>query len=114
MGVGFIWGIILGVGIFFLPESPRHDWNHGRSDRARTTMAKFYGVSENHIDIHNETEEIQKVMEASSGGKWYEAFTGPRMPYRILLAMALQMLQQLTGANYVSPPFYHVGISRTR
>lgn len=105
MGIGYIWGIILGVGIFFLPESPRHDWNHGRSDVARTTMAKFYGVPENHIVIHNETEEIQRVMEASAGGKWYEAFTGPRMKYRILLAMALQMLQQLTGANY----FFYYG-----
>lgn len=106
MGIGYLWALILGVGILFLPESPRHDWNHGKSDRARTTMAKFYGVPENHIVIHNETEEIQKVMEASSGDHpWYEAFTGPRMRYRILLAVALQGLQQLTGANY----FFYYG-----
>lgn len=24
MGIGFLWAIILGVGIMFLPESPRH------------------------------------------------------------------------------------------
>ncbi|CAG8949125.1 hypothetical protein HYFRA_00004747 [Hymenoscyphus fraxineus] len=106
MAVGFIWAIILGAGIMFLPESPRHDWNHGRSDRARTTMSKFYGVSETHPIIVNETREIQSIMEATQGDHpWYEAVTGPRMFYRVALAMSLQMLQQLTGANY----FFYYG-----
>lgn len=106
MGVGFIWALILGIGIVFLPESPRHDWNHGRSDRARTTMSKFYGVGEHHPLIENETAEIEKVMQATVGDHpWHEALTGPRMLYRVALAMALQMLQQLTGANY----FFYYG-----
>ncbi|KAL2071794.1 hypothetical protein VTL71DRAFT_13029 [Oculimacula yallundae] len=106
MGIGFIWAIILGVGIIFLPESPRHDWNHGRSERATTTMSKFYGLSETHPLIRNETAEIEKVMQATQGDHpWYEALTGPRMFYRIALAMGLQMLQQLTGANY----FFYYG-----
>lgn len=106
MGIGFIWAIILGVGIIFLPESPRHDWNHGRSDRARTTMSKFYGLDEQHPLLVNETGEIEKVMQATAGDHpWYEALTGPRMFYRVALAMSLQMLQQLTGANY----FFYYG-----
>ncbi|KAG9238457.1 MFS sugar transporter-like protein [Amylocarpus encephaloides] len=106
MGVGFIWAIMLGVGILFLPESPRHDWNRGFSDRARTTMSKFYGLEETHPLIVNETKEIQDIMEATQGDHpWYEAFTGPRMFYRVALAMTLQMLQQLTGANY----FFYYG-----
>jgi SP family sugar:H+ symporter-like MFS transporter len=56
--------------------------------------------------IHKETQEIQKVMEASAGDHpWYEAVTGPRMFYRVALAVALQCLQQLTGANY----FFYYG-----
>jgi SP family sugar:H+ symporter-like MFS transporter len=106
MGVGYIWAFILGVGIMFLPESPRYDWNHGRSERARTTMSKFYGLPEHHPMIETETEEIQRVMELTQGDHpWWEAITGPRMFYRIALAMALQMLQQLTGANY----FFYYG-----
>jgi MFS transporter, SP family, sugar:H+ symporter len=106
MGVGYIWALILGIGIMFLPESPRHDWNKGQRDRARTTMAKFYGVPENHAVIQNETYEIEKVMQATQGDHpWYEAITGPRMFYRVMLAMSLQMLQQLTGANY----FFYYG-----
>lgn len=119
MGIGFIPPLLMGIGILFLPESPRHDWNNGHPTRARTTMSKFYGIHERHPLIENETEEIEKVREATSGGDhpWYEAFTGPRMMYRILLAMSLQMFQQLTGANYFfyygTTIFKGVGISNS-
>ncbi|TGO32614.1 hypothetical protein BHYA_0302g00120 [Botrytis hyacinthi] len=106
MGVGFIWAIILGVGILFLPETPRYDFNHNNGTKARTTMASFYGVDESHPLIEIEVAEIEKVRMASSGNHpWYEAITGPRMLYRVSLAMGLQMLQQLTGANY----FFYYG-----
>ncbi|RDW92390.1 hypothetical protein BP5796_01784 [Coleophoma crateriformis] len=106
MGVGYIWAIILGLGILLLPETPRYDWNHGRSDRALTTMAKFYGVPEDSKLIQMEAAEIEKVMQATKGDHpWWEALTGPRMLYRVLLAMGLQTLQQLTGANY----FFYYG-----
>lgn len=106
MGVGFIWAVILGVGILFLPETPRFDWNNGKTEKARTTMAGFYGVDEHHPAIENESAEIEKVRLASQGDHpWWEAITGPRMLYRVSLAMALQMLQQLTGANY----FFYYG-----
>ena len=106
MGIGYLWAIVLGVGIVFLPESPRQDWNRGKQSRARTTMAKFYGLPENHALIENECDEIEKIREATEGDHpWYEAITGPRMGYRIALAMGLQMLQQLTGANY----FFYYG-----
>lgn len=106
MGIGFIWALILGVGIIFLPESPRFDWEHGRSARARDTMAKFYGLPQDHTLIVSECDEIEKVRIATEGDHpWYEAITGPRMFYRVALAMTLQMLQQLTGANY----FFYYG-----
>jgi SP family sugar:H+ symporter-like MFS transporter len=110
MGIGWIWAIILGFGILFLPETPRHDWNHGRKDRATTTMSRFYGLPETHSLIKAETAEIEKVMRATRNDHpWYETFTGaftaPRMLYRVGLAMMLQMLQQLTGANY----FFYYG-----
>ncbi|TVY84489.1 High-affinity fructose transporter [Lachnellula suecica] len=108
MGVGFIWAIMLGVGILFLPESPRFDYNHGRPERGLNTMSKFYGESASHPMIRTEAAEIERVMQAQSGyHPWYEAITGPRMLYRVLLAMGLQMFQQLTGANY----FFYYGTS---
>ena len=85
MGIGFIWALIFGAGILFLSEYTRHHWNYDHPERARTTMAKFYGIMEHHPLIDSETEEIKKSRLASSGGHpWYEAITGPRMLYIVL------------------------------
>jgi len=106
MGVGYIWALVLGVGILFMPESPRWDIRKGNAARAFTTMTKFYGVSKHHQVVDRETKEINKAIDASKGDHpWYEAITGPRMLYRVSLGVALQCLQQLTGANY----FFYYG-----
>ena len=53
-------------------------------------------------------------IEEASGAKestWLECFVGhpgvPKLAYRTFLMMALQALQQLTGANY----FFYVSLS---
>lgn len=98
MGIGFIWPVIMATGICFLRESPRWDYRKGRVDRARTTIAKSYGVPENHYEVAREMQEIKAKYDAeNAGGKshpWYEVFTGPRMAYRTLLGVALQALQR--------------------
>lgn len=117
MGIGFIPPLFMGIAILFLPESPRWDWNHNQIDRSRKTMSKFYGLPEHHVMIDTECEEIEKVRIAiqEDDSPWYHAITGPRMFYRVALAMSLQMLQQLTGANYFfyygTTVFQGVGIS---
>jgi SP family sugar:H+ symporter-like MFS transporter len=73
-------------------------------------MSKLYGVPENHRVIVHEIIEIQEQLDAEKGSRggiygWVEMFQAPRMPYRIVLGVVLQALQQLTGANYF---FYYV------
>lgn len=108
MGIGFAWALILAGGMLCMPESPRWDIRHGKHERAFNTMTKFYGVSRTHRVVDVETKEINAALEASAGDHpWYEAITGPRMFYRVALGMAMQMWQQLTGANY----FFYYGTS---
>lgn len=109
IGVGFVWPVLMIAGIIFMPESPRWDYRHNKIERARKTIARSYGVSENHWEVNREMREIKEKFDAENAGggkhKWTEIFTGPRMAYRTLLGITLQALQQLTGANF----FFYYG-----
>ncbi|KAJ5890344.1 uncharacterized protein N7473_006572 [Penicillium subrubescens] len=106
LGLTFLFAVILGGGMAFFPESPRYEFRHGKVESARRTLSKLYGVPENHVRIMEEMDEIREQFEAESQDQvWYEFLTAPRMLYRIVLGMALQSLQQLTGANY----FFYYG-----
>jgi len=110
LGLGFVFCAILGIGMLFLPETPRFAYRHGRQDDAKRTMMRVYGAPENHYAIFSELEEIEFKLQAESKKgstltEWYEMLYTPRMGYRILLGITLQMFQQLTGANY----FFYYG-----
>ena len=102
MGVGFIWSIYLGVGILFFPETPRFNYSRGRVEEAKATMYKVYGAPPNHFSVHVELEEIDQKFRAEAAREgvvreWVKMFSAPKMGYRIVLGVALQMFQQLTG-----------------
>lgn len=111
LGLGWLWTIILGVGILFFPETPRYDYRQGRTEIARETLMKVYGAPAHHYSIHVQMEEIENKLraEVTTTGNPVKQFVGmfkaPRMGYRIWLGMSLQMFQQLTGANY----FFYYG-----
>ncbi|KAG9783392.1 general substrate transporter, partial [Aureobasidium melanogenum] len=120
MGIGFLFAIVLGVGILFFPETPRHQYRHGDIDTATRSIAKFHGVSERHRVVKDQLVEMQEKLQIElEGGShpWYEVITGPRMLYRTLLGMTIQALQQLTGANYFfyygTTVFASVGLSNS-
>ena len=105
LGLGWVFCSILGIGILFLPETPRYAYRKGRKEEAKRTMMKVYGAPPNHYSIYTELEEIEAKLQAESKRgnvftEWYEMFYTPRMGYRIVLGILLQMFQQLTGANY--------------
>ncbi|KAH8163876.1 hypothetical protein CIB48_g4395 [Xylaria polymorpha] len=101
-GLGFAWSLVLGVGILFLPESPRFAYAKGRTEESRRTIARLAGVHENDPIVNNQINQIQnKIQEESTHGKasLSEIFTAPRMLYRTTLGIVLQAGQQLTVAK---------------
>ncbi|KAF4977319.1 hypothetical protein FZEAL_6142 [Fusarium zealandicum] len=107
-GLSFLWSLILGAGILFLPESPRFAYRQGRVEEARNTIAKLAGVEPNHASVNRQIDDIKEKLDeerALPDTKWHEIFTGPRMFYRTTLGIVLQAGQQLTGINF----FFYFG-----
>lgn len=114
IGLGIAFSLPLGIGIMFVPESPRwlaarHDW-----DGARMAMARLRGMKNdpNNDLVEDDIKEMFKVLEQESRvgvGTWAECFTGsdgiPKLVYRTFLGIAIHFLQQWTGVNY----FFYYG-----
>ncbi|KAH8770076.1 galactose transporter [Diaporthe sp. PMI_573] len=120
MGIGFIAPAIMGAGMLTMRESPRWQYRRGGEAEAAQTLALISCVSVDHPEVQHELAEIREKYEAEVAGgepKWYEIFTAPAMLRRVLVGMALQALQQLTGANfffyYGTQIFSSVGISNS-
>ncbi|KAI1175250.1 general substrate transporter [Nemania sp. FL0916] len=101
-GLGIVWSLVLGIGVLFLPESPRYAFARGHTDEARHSIARLAGVDLDHPAVNDQLRQIRdKLEEESSRGEasWTEIFTGPRMLYRTALGIALQAGQQFCGVN---------------
>lgn len=111
IGLGWIWTIVLGLGILAFPETPRYDFRNGNAERAKETLCRVYGTTINHWSVYTQIEEIESKLRAEDKVKhgplaeFVTMFRAPKMAYRIALGVALQMFQQLTGANY----FFYYG-----
>jgi MFS transporter, SP family, sugar:H+ symporter len=114
IGIQGVWAIVLAVGLAFLPESPRFYVRKGNLEKANSNLARLRNQPVNSEYVKDELAEIvanheleQKVM--SRGGyfsTWMNCFRGSIfMPSsnlrRTILGTSLQMMQQLTGVNFV-------------
>jgi len=111
VALGIVFATILGVGILFMPESPRWLEAHGHSEKAKEAVFKLNGTK---TEEQNEAaarlyREIQHGVAAEahrSKAGWLDCFRRENKTlYRTLLGMTLQSIQQLTGANY----FFYYG-----
>lgn len=104
------WGVqafpamILGVALFFFPESPR--WLAGRErwEECLDILADLHGKGDRENPIvlaeFEEVREAQRVAAEAQGVGFFELF-GPRIWKRTLAGTSVQMWQQLLGGNVV-------------
>ncbi|ORY06727.1 high affinity glucose transporter [Basidiobolus meristosporus CBS 931.73] len=104
-GLQVIPAVILFVGMFFFPYSPRWLANKGRKEEALNTLALLHGNGDiNHPTVQAEFEAINEAIrydqEVAKSTAWKDLFTGT-VGHRVFLGVSLQMWQQLTGMNII-------------
>lgn len=82
IGFGMVWGLIVMIGLFFVPESEAY-YKHKQ-----------------------ETQLSKEADNTAPAAKWTECFTGkPRLGFRLMLGCMLMFFQQASGINY----FFYYG-----
>ncbi|GAA5871792.1 hypothetical protein JCM16303_000865 [Sporobolomyces ruberrimus] len=109
IGLQFIWGAILVIGLAILPESPRYLLMKGRDEKARKALSRVLRADPDSAMVNEELAEIAANIhhERSLGNASYiDCFRGGpgRNATRTWTGIGLQALQQLTGINFI---FYY-------
>jgi MFS transporter, SP family, galactose:H+ symporter len=98
LALGALPGVILMVGMWALPESPRWLAGHGRIDDARTVLQRLRG----HADVSAELAELRTDI-AREGRTMAPAseLLSSRLRRPLIVGVGLAMFQQITGVNTV-------------
>lgn len=114
IGIQFTWAIVLALGIFVLPETPRYLIKKGHKDAAALSLSRLRRLDITHPALVDELHEIEAnhQYEMSLGPQtWNDFLIGaPHLGRRTLTGCALQMLQQLSGINFImyyGTTFFH-------
>ena len=110
----FLWALILGIGLIFLPESPRFYVRKGNLEAAARSLSTVRGQAIDTDYIKDELAEIvanheyesQIIPQTDYFSSWAALFTGGLFNgnsnlRRTILGTGLQMCQQLTGINFI-------------
>lgn len=106
MSIQWIFALVLGVGLFFLPESPRWYVKRNRLEDATRALSTLRGQPVDSQYVKDELAELAAnyQMERNIQASWIDCFRGGWKPSsnlrRVVLGMALQMMQQWTGVNF--------------
>jgi len=105
MGLQLTWAFVLSLGLCILPETPRYLVKRGLRDSAALSLSRLRRLDITHPALLEELAEIEANHEyelALGGDTYKDIFVGqPRLGLRTLTGCGLQMLQQLTGVNFI-------------
>ncbi|DAZ98400.1 TPA: hypothetical protein N0F65_000114 [Lagenidium giganteum] len=100
-GVAMVAPVIVMLGIFFVPESPRWTYLKKGKDAAERELKRLRQTD----NVHYELQAIgDAIAEEGEDAGWKELLV-PSILKRVLIAMFLQVLQQATGIN----PMFNFG-----
>ncbi|KUI69649.1 High-affinity glucose transporter [Cytospora mali] len=101
-GIQAIPGLILGISLFFFPESPRWLASKDRWDECIDVLALLHGNGDKESPIVlAELDEVREAAAVAAASKdlGYMGLVGPKMWFRTLIGVSAQVWQQLLGGN---------------
>ncbi|CAG5155517.1 uncharacterized protein ALTATR162_LOCUS3700 [Alternaria atra] len=120
LGSSLVFSTIMGIGILFMPESPRYLMHKGRTLDAFKVWKRIRGTSTHEareeffvMKVSTEMEEAEVAAGRTNRFPWMDFFTKPRARRAIIYANIMIFLGQFTGINaimyYMSVLMHQVG-----
>src|SRR5215203_4098676 len=97
LGLAFVPALILLVGMYFLPETPRWLVSKGREDEARRVL----GRTRSDEEVEQELQEIRQAEEEEGAQAGYRELFAPWVRPMLVVGIGLAVFQQLVGINTV-------------
>ncbi|KAI5286559.1 hypothetical protein KEM55_000266, partial [Ascosphaera atra] len=114
IAIQWLWALILGGGLLFLPDSPRYYVKKGRIAEAAKALSRVRDQPEDSIYVQSELQEIISNEEYERSvipttdwfSSWAQCFKGSLWDQgsnlrRTILGTSIMMMQQWTGINFI-------------
>ena len=96
-GLAIVPAAIFGLGMIFLPESPRWLVRKGHREVARATLSRIRGTP----DVSAELTEIERSLEQAPESGHVSDLLAPSVRRSLVIGIGLAIFQQITGINTV-------------
>ena len=97
LGLAVTPALVFGIGMFFLPETPRWLVRGGHHEVAHSTLVRIRGLA----DVNLEIEEIKaSLAQQGESGHWTDLLRRQVRP-ALVVGLGLAIFQQITGINTV-------------